>query len=169
MNILLEKDTIKKRIAEIASEINDDYQGKNPVIVGILKGAFVFMSDLIRNMDIPIEVDFLCIASYDGKNSSGVVRLSNDLSINIEDRDVIVVEDIIDSGRTIGFILENLKTRKPRSCAVCALLNKRDDRVVDIPLTYVGFNIPSVFVVGYGLDYKNQYRNLPYIGVLNGS
>lgn len=169
MNILLEKDTVLSRVTEIAEEINDDYQNKNPVLVCILKGAFVFMSDLIRHITIPNEVDFLCIASYDGRNSSGVVRLSNDLSINIEDREVIVIEDVIDSGKTISFILDNLKTRKPRSLAVCTLLNKKEDRVVDVPLTYVGFNIPSVFVVGYGLDYKNQYRNLPYIGVFDGS
>jgi hypoxanthine phosphoribosyltransferase len=169
MNTLLEKDTVLNRVTEIAEQINEDYVHKNPVLVGILKGAFVFMSDLIRQITIPVEVDFLCIASYDGKNSSGVVRLSNDLTINIEDRDVIVVEDIIDSGRTISFILDNLNTRKPRSLAVCTLLNKKEDRVVDVPLTYVGFNIPSVFVVGYGLDYKNQYRNLPHIGVLDGS
>jgi len=169
MNILLEKDTLYSRVVEIADQINEDYQNKNPVLVGILKGAFVFMADLIRNINIPVEVDFLCIASYDGKDSSGVVRLSNDLSINIEDRDVIVVEDIIDSGRTISFIMDNLSTRRPRSIGVCTLLNKKEDRMVDVPLAYVGFNIPSVFVVGYGLDYENQYRNLPYIGVLDGS
>jgi hypoxanthine phosphoribosyltransferase len=139
------------------------------ILVGVLKGAFVFMSDLIRSIDIPVEIDFLCIASYNGKASSGVVRLSNDLSINIEDRDVIVIEDIIDTGRTISFILDNLKTRRPRSLAVCTLLNKKEDRIVEVPLTYVGFNIPKVFAVGYGLDYQNNYRNLPYIGVLDGS
>ncbi|MBN2619485.1 hypoxanthine phosphoribosyltransferase [candidate division WOR-3 bacterium] len=169
MNILLEEYLIKDKVAQIAAQINDDYMNKNPVIVGILKGAFVFMSDLIRHIEIPVEIDFLCISSYNGKASSGVVRLSNDLSINIEDRDVIVVEDIIDSGRTISFILSNLETRHPRSLAVCTLLNKNEDRVVDVPLTYVGFNIPSVFAVGYGLDHKNQYRNLPYIGVFDGS
>jgi hypoxanthine phosphoribosyltransferase len=160
---------IKDKVAQIAAQINDDYMNKNPVIVGILKGAFVFMSDLIRHIAIPVEIDFLCIASYNGKASSGVVRLSNDLSTTIEDRDVIVVEDIIDSGRTISFILSNLQTRHPRSLAVCTLLNKNEDRVVDVPLTYVGFNIPGVFAVGYGLDHKNQYRNLPYIGVFDGS
>jgi hypoxanthine phosphoribosyltransferase len=169
MNTLLEKDKILERVVQIAEDINEDYQNRNPVFVGILKGSFVFLSDLIRHITIPVEVDFICIASYNGKESSGIVRLSNDLSTNIEDRDVIVVEDIIDSGRTISFILENFKTRKPRSLAVCTLLNKKEDRVEEVPLTYVGFNIPSVFVVGYGLDYKNQYRNLPYIGVLDGS
>ena len=169
MNILLEEHTLKNKVAEIAAQINADYKNKNPVLVGILKGSFVFMADLIRNISIPVEIDFLCIASYDGKESSGVVRLSNDLSMNIEDREVIVIEDIIDSGRTISFILDNLGTRRPRSLAVCTLLNKKENRVVTVPLTYVGFNIPSVFVVGYGLDYQNQYRNLPYIGVLDGS
>ena len=168
MNVLLEEEKIKERVVEVADEISSDYRSKNPIIVGILKGAFVFMSDLIRHIDIPVEIDFLCIASYNGKESSGVVRLSNDLSLNIEDRDVIVIEDIIDSGRTISFILDNLGTRRPRSLAVCTLLSKSKERVVEVPLTYVGFNIPSVFVVGYGLDHKNQYRNLPYIGVYDG-
>lgn len=169
MNILLEERSIRERVAQIAVQINDDYVNKHPVIVGILKGAFIFMSDLIRHITIPIEIDFLCIASYDGKESSGVVRLSNDLSINIEDRDVIVVEDIIDSGRTIAFILSNLQTRRPRSLAVCTLLNKNEDRIVNVPLTYIGFDIPSVFVVGYGFDHKNRHRNLPYIGVFDDS
>ena len=167
MNILVKEETIQQRVKELGRQINNDYRNKTPILVGVLKGAFVFMADLLREIDIPVEVDFLSIASYDGRESSGVVRLNSDLSLNIEDRDVILIEDIVDSGRTINYIIKNLKTRKPRSLAVCTLLNKKEERIVDVPLTYVGFDIPGVFVVGYGLDYLNRYRNLRDIGVLN--
>ncbi|HEC79036.1 MAG TPA: hypoxanthine phosphoribosyltransferase [candidate division WOR-3 bacterium] len=167
MNILVKEKTIQQRVKELGRQINNDYRNKTPILVGVLKGAFVFMADLLREIDIPVEVDFLSIASYDGRESSGVVRLNSDLSLNIEDRDVILIEDIVDSGRTINYIIKNLKTRKPRSLAVCTLLNKKEERIVDVPLTYVGFDIPGVFVVGYGLDYLNRYRNLRDIGVLN--
>ncbi len=168
MNILLKEDDIAKKVERIGKQINDDYRNRNPIIIGVLKGAFIFLADLLRHIEIPIEVDFLSISSYDGAESSGVVRLTYDLSLNIEDRNVILVEDIIDTGRTIEYIIDNLKTRKPSSLAICTLLNKRERRAVELPLTYVGFNIPDVFVVGYGLDYSNKYRNLKYIGVLNG-
>lgn len=168
MRILIKEEDIVKRIKEIAKEINNDYKGKNPIVVGVLKGAFVFLADLLRELEIPVEVDFLGISSYTGTESSGVVRITQDLSLNIEDRDVILIEDIVDSGRTLDYIINNLKAKKPRSIAVCTLLNKKDARIVDVPLTYVGFNIPRVFVIGYGLDYKNKYRNLRYIGVYHG-
>ncbi len=138
------------------------------MLIGVLKGAFVFLADLLRELVIPHELDFLAISSYSGNTSRGIVKISADLSLSIEDRDVILVEDIVDTGSTIHYIIENLKTRQPRSLAVCALLNKKENRRVDIPLTYVGFSIPSVFVVGYGLDHDNQYRNLRYIGVYDG-
>ncbi|MEO0095300.1 MAG: hypoxanthine phosphoribosyltransferase [candidate division WOR-3 bacterium] len=168
MRILIKEEDIVKRIKEIAKEINNDYKGKNPIVVGVLKGAFVFLADLLRELEIPVEVDFLGISSYTGTESSGVVRITQDLSLNIEDRDVILIEDIVDSGRTLEYIINNLKAKKPRSIAVCTLLNKKDARIVDVPLTYVGFNIPQVFVIGYGLDYMNKYRNLRYIGVYHG-
>ena len=152
---------------ELGSRINADYKDCNPVIIGVLKGAFVFLADLLRETDIPLEVDFLSIHSYNGAESSGVVRITHDLSLNIEDRDVILVEDIIDTGRTVKYILDNLRTRKPRSLAVCSLLNKEERRVIEVSLKYVGFKIPGFFVVGYGLDYDNRYRNLKYIGVLD--
>lgn len=158
---------IKKRIKELGREINRDYCNKNPILIGVLKGAFVFMADLLRELEIPVEIDFLGISSYEGKVSSGIVRITQDLSVNIENRDVILIEDIIDTGRTIDYILKNLKTRNPRSIAICTLLNKQENRIIEVPLTYVGFNIPSVFVVGYGLDYDNKYRNLKEIGVLD--
>lgn len=168
MNVLIKKEALSQKVSEIGKQINDDYKNKNPILVGVLKGAFVFLADLLREIEVPIEIDFLSISSYNGKKSSGVVRLTNDLSLNIENRDVILIEDIVDTGRTISYIINNLKTRKPRSLVVCTLLNKKDDRIVEVPLTYIGFDVPSVFVVGYGLDYLNKYRNLKYIGVLNG-
>jgi hypoxanthine phosphoribosyltransferase len=168
LNILLKEEDIKKRIKELGGAINNDYKHKKPILIGVLKGAFVFLADLLRELKIPVEVDFLGISSYTGTKSSGIERITQDLSLNIEDRDVILIEDIVDSGRTLDYIINNLKTRKPRSIAVCALLNKKDGRVVDVPLTYIGFNIPEVFVVGYGLDYENKFRNLKYIGVYHG-
>jgi hypoxanthine phosphoribosyltransferase len=168
VNVLIKEEDVIKKVKEIGALINSDYRGKKPVLIGVLKGAFVFLADLLRELVIPHELDFLAISSYSGKTSRGIVKISADLSLNIEDRDVILVEDIVDTGSTIHYILENLKTRQPRSLAVCALLNKKENRRVDIPLTYVGFSIPSVFVVGYGLDYDNQYRNLRYIGVYDG-
>lgn len=168
MNILIKEEDIRKRIKEIGLEINNDYKNKNPILIGVLKGAFVFLADLLRELNIPVEIDFLGISSYTGTKSSGVVRITQDLSLNIEDRDVILIEDIVDSGRTLDYIINNLRTRKPRSIAVCTLLNKKDARVIEVPLTYIGFNIPKVFVVGYGLDYENKFRNLKYIGVYHG-
>lgn len=164
---MIKEDDIKKRIRELGKEINSDYKNKNPILIGVLKGAFVFLADLLRELEIPVEIDFLGISSYEGTKSSGVVRITQDLSINIEDRDIILIEDIVDSGRTINYIISNLRTRHPRSIAVCTLLNKKDARVIEVPLTYVGFNIPRVFVIGYGLDYENKFRNLKYIGVYN--
>lgn len=167
MNVLIEENEIKKKVAEIGSQINSDYRDRNPVFIGVLKGAFMFLADLLRETDIPLEVDFLSIRSYNGTESSGVVRITHDLSLNIENRDVILVEDIIDTGRTVKYILDNLRTRKPRTLSVCSLLNKEERRVIDVPLKYVGFTIPGLFVVGYGLDFDNRYRNLKYIGVLD--
>jgi len=166
---LVREEDILKKVEEIGKKINTDYKEKNPIVIGVLKGAFVFLADLLREIEIPIEVDFLSISSYNGKESSGVVRITHDLSLNIKDRDVILVEDIIDTGRTVNYIIENLKTRKPKSLAVCTLLNKEENRIINVQLSYIGFTIPGVFVVGYGLDYSNKYRNLRYIGVLNGS
>jgi hypoxanthine phosphoribosyltransferase len=164
---LIKEADIKKKIKQMGGLINSDYRDKNPILIGVLKGAFVFLADLLREVNIPLEVDFLSIHSYDGTQSSGVVRITHDLSLNIEDRHVILVEDIIDTGQTVSYILDNLKTRKPLSLVVCVLLNKKERRVVEVPLAYVGFTIPGMFVVGYGLDYDNRYRNLKYIGVLD--
>jgi hypoxanthine phosphoribosyltransferase len=169
LNELIKEEQIRDRIRQLGTQISTDYKGKTPILIGVLKGAFVFLADLLRTIDTPVEIDFLSIQSYNGRESSGVVRLTGDLSLNIKDRDVILIEDIIDTGRTITYIIDNLKTRKPRSLAICTLLNKKDARVIEVPLKYVGFDIPDTFVVGYGLDYNNKYRNLNYIGVLHGS
>jgi hypoxanthine phosphoribosyltransferase len=169
LKILIEKNKIDDTVKKLGGMISRDYADKNPVMVGVLKGAFMFMADLLRSIDIPCEVDFLSIQSYNGRSSSGVVRLLSDLTVNITGRHVILVEDVIDTGRTVSYILENLKTRKPDSLVVCTLLDKQETRQVDIGLEYVGFRIPDVFVVGYGLDYENNYRHLDYIGVLDGS
>lgn len=147
--------------------LSRDYDGKNPLLVGVLKGAVVFLADLVRATDIPLAADFIAVGSYGGTTrSSGVVKITADLSVSIEDRHVVVVEDIIDTGRTISYLRRNLQTRRPASLKVVALLDKRERREVEVALDYVGFTIPSEFVVGYGLDYQGLYRNLPYIAVL---
>jgi hypoxanthine phosphoribosyltransferase len=165
--VVIKKGELKKRIKELASEISNDYKDKDPVLVGILKGSFVFMADLIRELQIPHQIDFISVASYGpGKHGSGVVRWLKDLNTNIEGKHVIIVEDIIDSGLTLNYIRNNLLTRKPKSLKIVTLLNKRRSRKTKIPLRYVGFSIPNEFVVGYGLDCDEKYRNLPYIALL---
>ncbi len=167
LRIIIGKRKLKERVSQLANQISDDYKDKNPVLVGILKGSFIFMADLVRKLKIPHQVDFISVASYgSGKRGSGVVRWLKDLSINIEGKHVIIVEDIIDSGLTLSYIRNNLLTRNPKSLKIVTLLDKRRRRKTKIPLTYVGFSIPDKFVVGYGLDYDERYRNLPYIAWL---
>ena len=166
--ILIEADVLQARIGELGAEISADYAGRDLLLVGVLKGAVFFMSDLMRHLTIPCEIDFMAISSYgDSTDSSGVVRILKDLDINIEGRDVLVVEDIIDSGLTLSYLLRNLESREPRSLEICALLTKPDRREIDVPVRYVGFEIPNRFVIGYGLDFAERYRNLPYVGVLD--
>lgn len=166
--ILITREQIKTRVKELAGQISQDYAGTEPVLVCILRGAVVFLSDLMRELSIPASVDFMAISSYGAAtNSSGEVRLLKDLDDSIEGKDVLVVEDIIDSGRTLKFLLESLWVRNPRSLKVCVLLDKPSRRTVDLAVDYVGFHIPEVFVVGYGLDLAGRFRNLPYIGVVD--
>ncbi len=162
---LITEEQIKGRVREIASQIKKDYQDTVPVLVGVLKGSFIFLADLVRELsDIDVEVDFLSVSSYGrSTKTSGIVKILKDLSISIEGRDVILVEDICDSGLTLKYLVELLKGRKPRSLRVCVLLDKKERRLVDIDLSYVGFEVPDRFLVGYGLDYAERYRNLPYI------
>jgi len=166
--ILITEEELQAKIAELGRAISTDYQGQDLLAVCILRGAVIFLSDLIRHITILHEMDFMAVSSYEGTSteSSGVVRILMDLTTNIEGRDVLIVEDIVDTGLTLDYIISNLKTRRPASLRTCALLNKQARRQVDVPLDYVGFVIPDKFVIGYGLDYDEKYRNLPFIGVL---
>jgi len=166
--ILVESDALSERVRELGREISDDYAGRSLLLVGVLKGAVFFLSDLMRHIDIPCEVDFMAVASYgSATDSSGVVRILKDLDAAIGDRDVLIVEDIVDSGLTLQYLLRNLGARNPRSLEVCALLTKPERRKVDLPTRYVGFEIPNRFVIGYGLDHAERFRNLPYVAVLD--
>jgi hypoxanthine phosphoribosyltransferase len=165
--ILIDEETLHGRIAELGAQISDDYRGEDLLLIGVLKGAIFFMADLMRSIDIPCEVDFMAISSYGaGIDSSGVVRILKDLDVSIEGRNVLVVEDIVDSGLTLSYLLRNLEAREPASLEVCALLTKPERRENDVACRYVGFEIPNRFVIGYGLDFAERYRNLPFVGVL---
>jgi hypoxanthine phosphoribosyltransferase len=167
-DVLIEPDALQQRVAELGEEISGDYSGRDLLLVGVLKGAVFFMADLMRHLTIPCEIDFMAISSYgDSTDSSGVVRILKDLDINIEGRHVLVVEDIIDSGLTLSYLIRNLEAREPASLEICALLTKPERREIDVPVRYVGFEIPNRFVIGYGLDFAERYRNLPYVGVLD--
>jgi hypoxanthine phosphoribosyltransferase len=166
--ILIDEETLAARVAELGAEVSADYEGRDLLLIGVLKGAVFFMADLMRHLTVACEVDFMAISSYgDATDSSGIVRILKDLDINIEGRDVLVVEDIIDSGLTLSYLMRNLESREPASLEVCALLTKPSRREIDVPVRYVGFEIPNKFVVGYGLDFAERYRNLPYVGVLD--
>jgi hypoxanthine phosphoribosyltransferase len=165
--ILINEETLRTRVVELGEEISGDYEGRDLLLVGVLKGAVFFMADLMREISLPCEVDFMAISSYGaGTDSSGVVRILKDLDINIRDRNVLVLEDIIDSGLTLSYLMRNLGAREPASLEVCALLVKEGRREAEVPVRYVGFEIPNRFVVGYGLDYGERYRNLPHVAAL---
>ena len=167
--VLVSADDLQRRVAELGEEISRDYAGRSLLLVGVLKGAVFFLSDLMRFIDIPVEVDFMAVASYgSATDSSGVVRILKDLDAAIEGRDVLIVEDIVDSGLTLQYLMRNLGSRNPQSLEVCALLTKPERRKVDLPTRYVGFEIPNRYVVGYGLDHEQRHRNLPYVAVLAG-
>ena len=165
--VLFTEAELKARVAELGAQITADYQGKKPIVISILRGSYIFMADLTRSIDLPITVDFMAVSSYGaGTSSSGQVKIVKDLSENIEGRDVIVVEDILDSGNTLSYLLTILENRHPASIRLCTLLDKPERRVKPVKVHYSGFTIPDAFVVGYGLDYAEKYRNLPYIGIL---
>jgi hypoxanthine phosphoribosyltransferase len=165
--VLVEEDALRRRIAELGDEISADYAGRELLLICVLKGAVFFLADLMRHLRVPCEIDFMAISSYGAStDSSGVVRILKDLDINIEGRHVLVVEDIIDSGLTLSYLMRNLESRRPETLEVCALLTKPARREIDVPVRYVGFEIPNRFVIGYGLDFAERYRNLPYVGVL---
>ena len=169
LRVLITQDGLRVRIREMGRQISRDYAGRPLTLVSILKGSVLFLSDLMREIDIDCTIDFMCLSSYEGKASTGVVRMLLDLRESAEGRDLLVVEDIIDTGLTLSYLMQNLKTRKPASLEICTLLDKPECRKVKVAAKYVGFPIPNEFVVGYGLDYKEQYRNLPYVGVLKES
>ncbi|GCF95818.1 hypoxanthine phosphoribosyltransferase [Enterococcus florum] len=165
--ILISKEEITQRCVELGEMLTKDYKEKNPLVVGILKGAVPFMADIVREIDTYIELDFMDVSSYGNQTvSSGEVKIIKDLDTNVEGRDLLIVEDIIDSGRTLGYLVDLFKYRKAKSVKIVTLLDKPEGRVVDIQADYIGFNVPNEFVVGYGLDYAEAYRNLPYVGVL---
>jgi len=165
--VLLEEGKIRARVSELAGKISADYQGKDPLLVCVLKGAVFFMADLVREITVPCELDFMAVSSYgSATDSSGVVRILKDLDANIEGRHVIIIEDIIDSGLTLSYLRKNLSARNPASVEVCALLTKPERRKADISCKYVGFEVPDRFVVGYGLDFNEDYRNLRFIAAL---
>lgn len=165
--ILISEEEIKNRTEEIGKSISVDFLGKNPILIGVLKGVLFFLADLLRCITIPVEVDFLAVSSYSAEaRNKGVVRVVKDLDIPIEGRHVLFVEDVVDTGLTLNYLLKNLKMRHPASIQVCTLFDKRKHRLINLPLDYVGFELPDRFVVGYGLDFREKYRNLPFVGIL---
>ena len=168
ISVLLTEEEVDKRINEIGKQISKDYEGKNIHLICVLKGGVFFMCELAKRIEVPVSMDFMAISSYGADTkSSGVIRIVKDLDESITGKDVLVVEDIVDSGRTLSYLLMMLKERKPNSLKLCTLLDKPDRRVIDVDVDYTGFEIPDEFVVGYGLDYAQKYRNLPYIGVVH--
>jgi hypoxanthine phosphoribosyltransferase len=165
--ILVQRDDLVHRVRELAAEVSRDYEGRDLFLVGVLKGAVFFLSDLMRHLEIPCEVDFMAVSSYGSStDSSGIVRILKDLDAPIEGREVLIVEDIVDSGLTLSYLLRTLRARNPASLEVCALLTKPERRKVELPIKYVGFEIPNRFAIGYGLDHGERFRNLPYVAVL---
>ncbi len=166
-SILIDEEALQLKIKELGEQITKDYQGKDLFVICILKGAVMFVSDLIKRIDLPLEIDFMAISSYgNSTKSSGIVRIIKDLNEEIKGKHILIVEDIIDSGLTLSYLIDNLKSREPASVAICTLLDKPDNRKTDIDIVYTGFVVPDEFVVGYGLDYAEKYRNLPFIAVL---
>jgi len=166
-NIMISEEEIAKRVKELGKQLTEEYNGKELLVVGILKGCMLFLSDLVRTIDLPLTMDFMVVSSYGTTTkSSGVVRIIKDLEREIEGKDVLIVEDIVDTGLTLSYLIENFKTRNPKSVKVCSLLDKPDRRKAQVDIQYVGFKIPDEFVVGYGLDYSEIYRNLPFVCVL---
>lgn len=166
--ILVSAEEIQQRVGELGQAISTDYAGKYPLLVGVLKGVLVFMADLLRAITIPIEVDFMAVSTYSREaRDQGYVRLIKDLETPLNGRHVLFIEDVVDTGLTLNYLLNNLQTRSPASLEVCTLFNKSRHRLIDLPIKYTGFNLPDKFFVGYGLDYRERYRNLPFVGLLS--
>lgn len=166
--VLIDEETLMNRVKELGEQITEDYRGKDLIVICILKGAILFTSDLVKEIKLPMAIDFMAVSSYGtSTKSSGVVRILKDLDIEIEGKHVLIVEDIVDTGLTLNYLVENLQTRKPASIKICCCLDKPERRQAPVKVNYVGFNIPDEFVIGYGLDYAEEFRNLPFIGVLS--
>jgi hypoxanthine phosphoribosyltransferase len=167
IKVLIDEKTLKKKIRKLGEMISKDYTGRTPILVAILKGSFIFVADICRCISVPVVFDFMALSSYgNARVSSGIVRITKDLDTNIEGRDIIIIEDIIDSGRTLNYLIKNLEARNPKSIEICALLDKEVPRKTSNNIKYKGFDIPNKYVIGYGLDVGEKYRNLPYIGYL---
>ena len=167
IKVLIDEPALKKKVKELGKELTIDYEGKNPVLVSVLRGSFIFVADICRELKIPVTFDFMAVSSYgDSRVSSGIVRITKDLECSIEGNEVIIIEDIVDSGRTLNYLIKNLRARNPKSIEVCALLDKNVPRKMENSVKYKGFDIPNKFVVGYGLDFAEKYRNLPFIGYI---
>lgn len=166
--VLLSQEQIQEKVGELAKKITEEYAGKNPIFIGVLKGVVVFFADMIRKVNIPCQIDFMCISSYGGANSTGKVQVKKDVSADLKGRHVVILEDIYDTGNSLSFVYKHLLSKEPASIKICTLLDKPERRNPGVTLTpeYVGFTIPNEFVVGYGLDFNECYRNLPYIGIL---
>jgi hypoxanthine phosphoribosyltransferase len=165
--ILISTNQIQEKVSTLGRKISQDYAQKNPLLVGVLKGVLLFMADLLRAITVPVEVDFMAVSSYSAEaRERGLVRLVKDLETPITDRHVLFVEDVVDTGLTLNYLLGNLRSRRPASLEVCTLFNKGKHRLIDLPIRYAGFDLPDLFVVGYGLDYRERYRNLPFVGLL---
>lgn len=170
VRVLISEEEVQAKVIELGKTITNDYRGRDLTLVGVLKGSFLFMADLCRHIELPITCDFLGLSSYHGRTrTSGVIRITSDLNQPVEGRHILVVEDIVDTGLTMEYLLENLGTRRPKSIKVCSLLHKPERRKVETPIDYLGFTVPNEFVVGYGLDYLGRYRNLRYIGVMENA
>ncbi len=167
IKVLIDEKTLKKKIRQLGKMISKDYAGRTPILIAILKGSFIFVADICRSISVPVVFDFMALSSYgNARVSSGIVRITKDLDTNIEGRDIIIIEDIIDSGRTLNYLIKNLEARNPKSIEICALLDKEVPRKTANNIRYKGFDIPNKYVIGYGLDVGERYRNLPYIGYL---
>lgn len=167
IKVLIDEKKLRRRVRELGQEITRDYEDKNPVLVSVLRGSFIFVADICREIKIPVTFDFMAVSSYgNSKASSGIVRITKDLEFSIENKEVIIIEDIVDSGRTLNYLVKNLQARNPKNIEVCALLDKDVPRKTENKVKYKGFDIPNKFVVGYGLDFEEKYRNFPFIGYI---
>lgn len=167
IKVLIDEPTLKKKVKELGAQINEDYSDTDLVLISVLRGSFIFVADICRELTVPVVFDFMAVSSYgDSKVSSGIVRITKDLEFSIEGREVLIIEDIVDSGRTLNYLVKNLKARSPRNIEICALLDKDVPRKMENRVKYKGFDIPNKFVVGYGLDYAERYRNIPFIGYI---